>query len=121
MHDGRQCGKTAIRDSQWCIFHYPDKPKDLFQSFKNSFDQEYEIQMMNNLEYLDFSGFDFPIEMNFMKKITKKIYFDYAHFREEVNFGSYESEEVISVVFSEDISFNHVVFLKVCILFIQNL
>ena len=67
QYDESQCMRENVQGSDWCIFHHPKKQGKLVSDFVESFESELEIQKREHPDYLDFSGFYFPIRWRFTR------------------------------------------------------
>lgn len=86
LHDDEPCLREVIDNSDWCIFHHPKNNLDYHKIFKETFDAEVARQKHIHPNYLDFTGFVFPIEMEFDDMIFPDVYFTKAEFIRDVKF-----------------------------------
>jgi len=100
--DGSPCLKECVNDSNWCIFHYPNKTDELISRFENEFQKEWSIQEKAHPDYYDFTGYDFPIFLNFQSETLPKISFNKCTFRKDIHFKN--------VIFNGRIDFRECIF-----------
>ena len=79
------CHRDAIPRSEWCIFHYPEKPEEFAKTFDEELRKDIERQIKEHPNYLDFAGFDFPNEIHFVEDF-KRVDFRKAIFRKKAFF-----------------------------------
>ncbi|NVM23676.1 MAG: pentapeptide repeat-containing protein, partial [Desulfobacterales bacterium] len=87
LHDGEPCPRKVIHASEWCIFHYPNKDRELSLLFSEAFEEEMKKQEKEHFEFFDFTGFDFPNKIEF-KGDFQKVILNSAIFRLQVQFKS---------------------------------
>ena len=85
-YNDEPCLRNVVDDSDWCIFHHPKPNLEYYKEFKKAFDEEVEHQRFSHSAYLDFTGFVFPIEMEFEDMIFPTVYFTKAEFIRDVKF-----------------------------------
>lgn len=83
----KPCPRTVVPNSQWCIFHYPNKKSKLAEFFSNEFNNELIQQKKEHPDIFDFTGFDFPEDIKFNEDF-ETVYFQNAIFRKKVSFFS---------------------------------
>ena len=93
-------------EGAWCIFHYPSKAGELVERFNREFVEERRKQEEEHLDFLDFTGFDFPDEVTFDKEFSI-VYFRKAIFRKRANFTTIDEK---SFVFAGDALFDGATF-----------
>lgn len=76
-----------MEGTEWCLFHYPSKAGELVERFTRGFEEERRRQEKEHPEFLDFTGFDFPVEMTFEREL-QKVSFRAATFRKSVGFST---------------------------------
>jgi len=85
-YNDEPCLRDVIDDSDWCIFHHPKNNLEFHKVFKEAFDAEVARQKHIHPEYFDFTGFVFPIEMEFGDMTFPVVYFKKAEFIKDVKF-----------------------------------
>jgi len=100
------CDREIVDDSDWCIFHHPNKSDELNNFFMDEFNIELIEQEQNHPDYYDFTEWVFPIKIEFSFDLPKS-YFNSTVFKGDVIF--HKKDE--GIVFNE-VEFKNTVFEK---------
>jgi uncharacterized protein YjbI with pentapeptide repeats len=57
---GRQCGRLARGEREYCLFHLAEKTPEEAREFGEAFEEEIDRQQRQHPDLLDFEGFHFP-------------------------------------------------------------
>lgn len=100
LYDETPCLHEIIDDSGWCIFHYPDKQKKLIAKFERALEIEIKSQKRDHPEYIDYTEYHFPLDVELNQGEYNAIYAQSAVFHGKLSLGGSTFNELVDFRFA---------------------